>query len=338
MHRDRKQPSQLRKDPIQERWVIISTVRSQRPHDWVAEPITRNNGVCPFCAGNEQQTPPEIAAIRADGAKTDAPGWTVRVVSNKFPALEIEDQLDYRRQGMFEMMNGIGAHEVIIETPDHFVELADLPIHHIRDIFWTFRQRIVALKKDARFKYILVFKNHGREAGASLQHSHSQLIALPIIPKTVMEELRGVQQYFRQYKRCIFCEIIRQEIQLSSRLVASNADYIVLEPFAARFPYETWVLPIHHQRNFEHISYDACYNLAAIMKLILTRLNRALENPPYNFVIHTFPLQDQQFTDYHWHIEIIPKLSNVAGFEWGSGFYINTHPPEQAAQVLRDMQ
>ena len=333
-----REPPQLRKDPVIGRWVIVSTDRGKRPSDWAVEEEVKHGGFCPFCPGNEDKTPPEIVARRKNGSAKDTPGWDIRVVPNKFPALQIEGELNRRGEGIFDMMNGIGAHEVVIESPDHLVDLADLSIDHIRDIFRIFRERMLDLKNDIRFKYILVFKNQGKAAGASLEHSHTQIIAMPIIPKRVIEELDGARKYYNYKERCIFCDIIRQEIQWKSRLVINNPNFVVFEPFAARFPFETWLLPTQHSFSFESISYEHTYDLAATVKEILQRINKALDNPPYNFIIHTSPLQDQEFLEYHWHIEIIPKLTKVAGFEWGSGFYINPTPPEDAAVALREIQ
>lgn len=338
MSDDMREPPQLRKDPVIGRWVIISTDRGKRPSDWAVESEVKRGGFCPFCPGNEDKTPPEISAKRMNGTGKDAPGWDIRVVPNKFPALQIEGELNRRGEGIFDMMNGIGAHEVVIESPDHLVELPDLSVDHIRDIFWIFRERILDLKNDIRFKYILVFKNQGKAAGASLEHSHSQIIAMPIIPKRVTEELDGARRYYNYKERCIYCDIIRQEIQWKSRLVINNPNFLVFEPFAARFPFETWLLPIQHRFSFESISFEETYDLAATVKEILQRINKTLDNPPYNFIIHTSPLQDLEYLEYHWHIEIIPKLTKVAGFEWGSGFYINPTPPEDAAMALREIQ
>ncbi len=335
---DMREPPQLRKDPVIGRWVIISTDRGKRPSDWAVESEVKRGGFCPFCPGNEDKTPPEISAKRMNGTGKDTPGWDIRVVPNKFPALQIEGELNRRGEGIFDMMNGIGAHEVVIESPDHLVELPDLSVDQIRDIFWIFRERILDLKNDIRFKYILVFKNQGKAAGASLEHSHSQIIAMPIIPKRVTEELDGARRYYNYKERCIYCDIIRQEIQWKSRLVINNPNFVVFEPFAARFPFETWLLPTQHRFSFESISFEETYDLAATVKEILQRINKTLDNPPYNFIIHTSPLQDLEYLEYHWHIEIIPKLTKVAGFEWGSGFYINQTPPEDAAMALREIQ
>jgi UDPglucose--hexose-1-phosphate uridylyltransferase len=329
---------ELRKDPITERWVIISSERGKRPSDWTMEPKVRSGGFCPFCPGNEDKTPPEVRALRPGTEQKNVPGWKIRVVPNKFPALQIEGDLNRRGEGLYDVMNGVGAHEVIIETPNHLAELADLDTDHIYDALLIFRERIVDLKNDTRFKYILIFKNHGISAGASLEHSHSQLIATPIIPKRVQEELLGAKKHFDFKERCIYCDILHQEVQMSKRLVVRTDDYVSVEPFAPRFPFETWLLPVKHYSHFEAMELREYYGLAAVLKETLQRINRTLESPHYNFILHTSPVQEAPLLEYHWHIEIIPKLTKVAGFEWGSGFYINPTPPEMAAQHLREAQ
>jgi UDPglucose--hexose-1-phosphate uridylyltransferase len=238
--------------------VIISTDRAKRPTDFVREPVKIKGGFCPFCYGNESKTPPEILAFRpstnGNPPQKDSPGWTVRVVPNKFPALGIEGSLNKQAEGMFDKMNGIGAHEVIIETPDHNATLASLPPKRIEDVLWAERDRILDLKKDRRFKYILLFKNHGEAAGASLEHAHSQLIALPILPIYVVEELEGAKQYYIYKERCVFCDAIRQETESGIRVVAENEDFLTLAPYAPRFPFETWILPKRHESAFENSS------------------------------------------------------------------------------------
>ncbi len=329
---------ELRKDPITERWVIISTERGKRPSDWQPDAKVKGGGFCPFCPGNEDKTPPEIRAVRPGNTPANTPGWQVRVVSNKFPALQIEGELNRRGEGLYDMMNGVGAHEVIIEAPEHSAELANLDLPNVYEILLSYRERILDLKNDPRFKYILIFKNHGIAAGASLEHSHSQLIATPIIPKRVMEELEGAKKHFHFKERCIYCDIIRQEMHGGKRVVVSNAGCVAIEPFAPRFPFETWLLPVRHRSHFESMDLQEYHGVAAALCETLQRLNKTLESPPYNFILHTSPMQDPEAPEYHWHFEIIPKLTKVAGFEWGSGFYINPTPPELAAQHLRDAQ
>jgi UDPglucose--hexose-1-phosphate uridylyltransferase len=328
---------ELRKDPITGRWVIIATDRAKRPTDFVREKVEiHGSGFCPFCYGNETKTPPEIHAYRPDGSAKDTPGWTLRVVPNKFPALGIEGTLNRQAEGLYDKMNGIGAHEVIIETPDHQSTLASLPARAVEDVLWAYRDRILDLKKDRRFKYILIFKNHGEPAGASLEHTHSQLIALPVVPKRVSEEVGNSREYYNFKERCIFCDIIRQESQDIVRVIAENAGFIALSPFAPRFPFEMWVLPKTHQSAFEESQKPEFEHLAFMLKDLLMRLDRVLDSPAYNYILHTSPFPEVSNDYYHWHFEIMPKLTKVAGFEWGTGFYINPTPPEESARFLRE--
>ncbi len=328
---------ELRKDPVVGRWVIIATDRAKRPTDFVRESVViRGSRFCPFCFGNESKTPPEILAYRNDGSFRDAPGWSVRVVPNKFPALGIEGSLNRQGEGLYDKMNGIGAHEVIIETPDHRATLATLPPAQLESVLRAYRDRIVDLKKDRRFKYILIFKNHGAAAGATLEHTHSQLIALPVVPKRVVEEVAGARDYFAYKERCIFCDILRQEISADVRLVAENDLFAALSPFAPRFPFELWLVPKVHQSAFEESSKEDLDQLAVLLKDMLSRLDVVLDHPAYNYVIHTSPAPEHLNDYYHWHLEIMPKLTNLAGFEWGTGFHINPTSPEEAAKFLKE--
>jgi UDPglucose--hexose-1-phosphate uridylyltransferase len=259
------------------------------------------------------------------------------VVPNRFPALMIEGALGREGEGLYDRMNGVGAHEVIIETHRHDDSMADLSAHEIESVLWAYRDRILDLKKDSRFRYVMIFKNHGRAAGASLDHSHSQLIALPIVPKNVTEEMKGALEYYNYKERCVYCDIVRQERNDGRRLVYENSDFVVLEPFAPKFPFETWLLPKAHDSAFEDCQKNEYANLADALRVTLRKLDRALQNPPYNFMLHTSPFQDLFNPHYHWHFEIMPTLVRVAGFEWGSGFYINPTPPEEAAKMLREV-
>ncbi|MEK7308623.1 MAG: galactose-1-phosphate uridylyltransferase [Nitrospirota bacterium] len=325
---------ELRKDPIVERWVIISVERGKRPTDFGIRVSAKKAGFCAFCSGNEHTTPPEILAFRPDGSKPNSPGWTLRVVSNKFPALSPDGQLNRTGEGIFDKMNGVGAHEVIIETPDHNLTLSTMPLKSVEDMLWAFYYRITELKKDNRFRYALIFKNEGETAGASLEHSHSQIIALPIVPKIVHEEISNSKQYFDYKERCIFCDIIRQELADRTRVISENAHYISLAPFAPMSPFETWILPKYHESGFAP---DGKFPLLAqILQQTLKQIDKVLNLPPYNMMIHISPFQNELNEYYHWHIEIKPQLTKVAGFEWGSGFYINPVPPEDAAKFMQE--
>jgi UDPglucose--hexose-1-phosphate uridylyltransferase len=328
--------TELRKDPITGRWVIISSERSKRPSDFLLAPHRKVGGFCPFCDGNEFTTPHEILAMRPDNSRPNGPGWSLRVVPNKFPALQIEGELNKEGRGMYDAMNGIGAHEVVIETPQHDETLATMDERRIQNVIWAFRERLVDLKRDQRFKYILIFKNHGIPAGATLEHSHSQLIALPIVPKRVREEVEGAAHYFSYKERCVFCDIIRQEVMEGVRVISENPEFIVLSPFAPRFPFETWILPKKHRARFEDSPENQFEYLSRILRDTLARLDAVLEQPAYNFIIHSAPFRESHEDYFHWHMEIMPKLTRVAGFEWGSGFYINPTPPEESSKFMRE--
>jgi UDPglucose--hexose-1-phosphate uridylyltransferase len=328
---------ELRKDPVTGRWVIISTDRQKRPSDFHLERATIITGEhCPFCPGREDMTPPEVRAFRQNGGAPNSPGWDLRVVPNRFPALQVEGNLDREGEGLFDRMNGIGAHEVIIETPDHHKTLAAMSEPEIERVLWAYRERVADLKQDRRFRYILIFKNHGAPAGATLEHPHSQLIALPIVPDFVREEILGARRHFEVKERCVFCDIVRQEIVAGRRVIHENAEVVALAPYAPRFPFETWLLPRSHGARFEEAPRQQYEGLARMLKVVLSRMDRALERPSYNLIVHSAPFSEDVSDVYHWHVEIIPKLARTAGFEWGSGFYINPTSPEEAAEVLRD--
>ena len=338
---------ELRHDPIQKRWVIIATERARRPSDFPPEPASSGPvGFCPFCEGHEDKTPPEICAIRPPGSQVDGPGWTVRVVANKFPALRLEDDLDRTGVGMFDRMNGVGTHEVVIETPRHDQNLPDLPEAHVAQLIDVYQQRLNDLKRDSRLRYILIFKNHGVTAGASLAHPHTQLIATPVTPNIVAQELTSAREHYVQKERCLFCDVIRQETESRDRIVYDDGQYVAIAPFASRFPFEIFLAPRKHAHDFGDLSKEEGRGFARALRDVLRRLRAILQDPPYNFVLHTAPNTSMgprrpgYWTtlpyDFHWHLEIIPRLTRVAGFEWGTGFYINPTPPEDAARFLRE--
>ena len=329
---------ELRKDPVTGRWVIISTERRKRPNDFRFErPSIIGREECPFCPGQEALTPPEVLAYRQNGGGANSSDWVVRVVPNKFPALQVEGGLDREGDGMFDRMNGIGAHEVIIETPDHDKTFASMSEPEIERVLSAYRERLLDLKQDRRLRYILVFKNQGATAGATLEHAHSQLIALPVVPDFVREEIEGARRHFEAKERCVFCDIVRQEMASGIRVIQENADIVALAPYAPRFPFETWLLPRRHASRFEDAPRHEYESLARLLKSVLVRIDRALESPAYNLIVHSAPFNDANHTTdhYHWHVEILPKLARTAGFEWGTGFYINPTSPEEATRVLK---
>lgn len=338
--------SELRHDPVQKRWVIIATERASRPQDFHLEKGNwTGREACPFCQGHEEATPPQIRAFM----DPSRPGrWLVRVVSNKFPALRIEGDLERAAVGQYDRMNGIGAHEVIIETPEHDLDLSDLPVEQVAAVLRMYRERILDLQRDVRFRYILIFRNRGAAAGASLEHPHSQLIATPVTPRTVSVELASAREHFAVKERCIFCDIIAQELDTQSRIVAKDSDFVTWCPYASRFPFEMTIAPVRHQADYATMDDGLAMALARHLRDVIRRMKAALDDPPYNFILHTAPayyLQQRRAgywstieMDWHWHIEILPRLTKTAGFEWGSGFYINPTPPEDAARFLREVR
>lgn len=328
---------ELRKDPVLGRWIIISKERSRRPTDFVVEESKSTGGFCPLCPGNEKTTPNEVLVYgREPGLPPNSAGWQLRVVPNKFPALVIEGNLEKTGEGLYDRMNGIGAHEVIIESPGHEDKFTFLPHWQMLHVLRAFRNRILDLAQDNRFRYVMVFKNYGRAAGASLEHPHSQLVALPILPRMVSSELEGSLSYFRYKDRCLYCDIIRQEIQQDVRLVCQNNYFVTLTPFAPRSPFEMWILPKEHGSSYTEQSEESLNQLVSIFSESLRRLDACIPGVPYNFVLHTQPLRSNPLEHYHWHFEIVPKLTSIAGFEWGSGFYINPMPPEDTCRYLRE--
>jgi UDPglucose--hexose-1-phosphate uridylyltransferase len=337
---------ELRYDPLQHRWVIIATEREARPSDLDDSTKYNRVKVCPFCGGHESSTPPEIWAIRDPHTQPNTPGWKVRVVPNKYPALNIGPEGKRIGVGYYDMIEGTGAHEVIIETPQHDVSMADLSPEHIKWVLLSYRERLKDLYKDPRFKYVLIFKNHGRRAGASLVHPHSQLIATPIVPRTVTIKLENAKNHYESKERCLVCDLIKQETDTGSRIILSENGFVAFSPYASRFPFEIFIAPLEHNSTFVDITDNDLDRFSHFLKNILSRLKKVLNDPPYNYVLNTSPnteakpkFSDKWVTikyDYHWHIEVIPRLVRIAGFEWGSGFYINPSTPEIAAEYLRE--
>lgn len=337
----------LRRNPITGGWVVNPGRGEDRASSLIEMEKLIDQGICPFCEGNEKHTPPEIFALRRKGSERDGPGWQVRVVPNISPALTIEPDLDRRAERMYDLMNAVGAHEVIIETPRHILNLADLDASQIKKVIDTYKARILDLKKDQRFRSVFIFKNYGERAGSSpIKHTHSQLIAISVTPKNLKEELVGAKQYYDYKERCVFCDMIRQELSTKKRIICSNSDFLAIAPFASRFTHEVWILPRKHSVDFENMSDARGQNLAVLLKEVLLRLKILLGDPPYNFILHSGPNRTKRrgaawktlSDDYHWHIEIMPRYTRIDGLEWGTGLYINATTPEEAAASLRQVK
>lgn len=330
---------ELRRDPIIGQWVVVATDQeSLTPMAYSRDDHQpTQQALCQFCSGREKYTPPEVDAIRFDGSHANTPGWVARAVPNKFPALTIEGGLDKRGIGIYDVFNGIGAHEVVIDGVSHDRDLADLSAEEISYALRLYLNRGLALAKDKRFKYIMVFKNYGEASGASVEHPHSQIIALPMVPKLVKAELDGARSYAKFRGRCLFCDILEQEYEDEERIVVQNDKYVGFCPFVPRHPFESWIMPKEHESNFFTLKDDSMMDLAAIIKAMLSRIQKVL-GCSYNFYIHTDPIYYKDKDVYHWHIEIVPNLLKTRGYEWGTGLYMVPTSPAVAAGYLRDVE
>jgi len=306
--------NELRKDCLLDRWVLIAENRGKRPHDFIQKECEVKEGTCVFCPGNEHLTPKEILSIKGPH------GWTVRSFENMYPATSLE------------FPQAFGRHEVIVEMNQHNKNLHDLPVGAIREVIDMYCSRIDDISKIDGIAYVLIFKNHGEEAGTSISHEHSQLIALQRIPTLVEEELTAYKKYFNKTQRCIFCDIITMEME-SDRKIFENDHFACFAPYASRFPFESWLLPKRHVANITQLTNDEKNSLADGLKTILGKLSKLLRNPPYNYYLHIAPCDE----DFHFHIEVCPRVSKLAGFELGSDVIINTMPPEKAAVELRSL-
>ncbi len=328
---------QLRRDPIVGRWIVIDSDHPKAPKDFPKEDQAPSHAaVCPFCPGRESRTPPELDAVRPQGSLANTRDWQVRTIPNKFPALIHEERMEKEGMGMFDVISGYGAHEVVIETSDHNRQMADLTIQELVLILNQYQRRYKDLASDVRLKYIVIFKNFGTSAGATIEHSHSQIIALPMVPKTVLEEIEGAEHYHLNHGSCVFCAMLAQEYQDKDRLISENNSFVSFCPFVPRYAFETWLMPKTHQAHFADLDGVGMNDLACQLLDTLNRIKKCLSNPSYNFYLHTSPINYGRPNCYHWHIEIIPKLTRSIGFEWGTGLHIVPTFPHEAARYLRE--
>lgn len=328
---------ELRKDLIRDKWVVIATDRALKPNDFPINKIGMQdaefNGFCPFCEGNESFTPDEIAACRSDQSQPNSSGWKVRTVPNKFSAFQLEGVLEKTETGIYSRYNGLGEHEVVVETPVHGIDLHQYSQASIEMIINMLKTRYNALCQDERIKYIHIYKNQGLFAGASLGHSHSQIVGLPIVP----DENGGIIKYYNQTGRCLLCDIIEQEEKSRQRIIHATDNFLLVCPYASRFSYETCIIPRLHTAHFGEINDEQIGELAKLLKNFVAGMIKCLNNPSYNLVIVTAPVNVTGATDaHHWYIEISPRLIVTAGLEIGTGFYVNPAAPEVSAGMLRE--
>ena len=327
--------AELRKEPVTRMWVVTITDHPKGPSDYLSfKPPYRFHepeGPCPFCPGNEPMTPPQTFSIGRDGG-----GWAVRVIPNKFPFFHIEGDFNRRPEGMYDLMEAVGAHEIVIETPEHHQNLSTLETDQIGLILLAYRERLIDLEKDQRFQQFLMIKNY---PGVFNRHPHSHLMALPVIPRRIDEEIWGTMDYYKRKERCIYCDIVKEEISLGKRVVLETAHFLVFSPFASRFPFETWIIPKAHSSDFHTIDKEKAEDLSVVIQSLFRRFYQLLSDPPYSLTFHTSPVQTRfHRPEYHWHIETRLRVGLREGFEWGTGFFVNPTPPEDAAAYLREVE
>jgi len=331
---------QLRQDRTTKEWVIIAAERAKRPGHFrktkPRDPKPAYKEDCPFCPGNESLTPAETMAYR-DAGEPNGTGWRLRVVPNKFPALVPNGSLKRKEEfGFFRMMDGVGIHEVVIGSPIHNQLFHLQEDGRAEEVLLAYRERYLALSQDERIKLVIIFKNHGEGAGTSLDHTHSQIVATTVVPSNIRKKLEEAAHYYDDHGDCVYCDLIREEQRDGRRIVMETDQFIVLHPFASRFPFETWILPKTHHASFGRILTGDIKAFARVLKATLLKIHAKLNDPDYNYVIHTSPVKDEGEDYYHWHLQIIPRLTTPAGFEMGSGIYINVAFPEDTAAFLRE--
>jgi UDPglucose--hexose-1-phosphate uridylyltransferase len=327
----------LRYDVTTNDWVIFAPERARRMQAPAEQPVARSTprDLCPFCPGNERLTSTEIYAVR-HASPPNSPGWATRVVPNKFPALRIEEDQHRHDEGLlFRSMGGCGAHEVIIESPDHERFLGHQPLEHIELVLRTLQLRFNDLMRDTRFQTIILFKNHGERAGTSLSHPHWQLIAMPVVPRLLRLKYAVATDYFDQTGHCLYCVLLEEELAAADRVITQNDHFAAVAPYASHVPFEVWILPKRHGSSFGSMPPERLRPLAEILQSVLAKLHAGLDNPHFNLAINTVPRGDEDKEYFLWHMQILPRLTTPAGFELGSGMAINSIVPEDAARALR---
>lgn len=329
---------ELRKDILTGRWVEVPS-ESKAPSEYEQTPQReQESAACILCRGNEKEVSPEIASIKT------TEGWQVRAISSFRPMFQIEGDLGRKGVGIYDMMNSIGANEILIESPDHNSRPEDIGLEQMIRVVTLYRDRVADLERDSRLRYILIYKDSGKDAGAIFSHPVSFLMATPVIPKIVKDELDSAKQYFSYKERCVFCDIISEELRVGERIILETKHFIAFCPYAAQFPFELWIIPKRHSCAFQEINYDEIEDMGLILMTVLRKLRKTFAEPPFNYYIHTapnmVPRRNHWHTlgeDFHWHIEILPRLIRTSGFEWGSGFFILPTSPENAAKYLREV-
>ena len=326
---------ELRQNRYTKEWVVLATERAKRPEELKAhaekKALPHFSPTCPFCPGNEKLAPPATLTVGADEGK-----WKLRVVPNKFAALSRDGDPTWKIERAHRSMNGVGIHDVVVETPDHSLTTAQLPDEQVAEILRAYKRRFEEMSADPRVAHVNIFKNHGVAAGTSLEHPHSQIIATPVISQHVRSRMFEALRHFDEWGECIFCANMNQEIEEDKRIVVNSRHFVAMEPFASPSPFYTHIYPKRHMASFGEITYQEIVDLAHVLRTMLGKLYVGLDDPDFNLTIPTAPQESAGVKFYHWYIAIIPRMTRTAGFELGSGMFINTVPPESAAEFLRN--
>jgi UDPglucose--hexose-1-phosphate uridylyltransferase len=329
--------SEIRQNIATKDWVIIATERAKRPEDFVKKKkekviLPGYSESCPFCPGNERMSPVETCSIR-EGNR-----WKVRAIPNKFPAVSPEGELVNREDGIVRLVSGVGIHDVIIEGPEHNLTTAQFEKGRILDIISVYKKRYLQVMEDDRVELVTIFKNHGESAGTSLEHPHSQLVATPVVPSSIRQRIADAMHYYDDHRECVFCRALREELEAGERVILETANFAVFIPYAALSPFHIWIMPKRHTASFPEINDAEMEDFAGVLKTVLGKIYHGLDDPDYNYVIRSLPGIARKNSFFHWYLSIIPRVSKAAGFELGSGMFINTALPEESAKFLRGVE
>lgn len=332
--------SQIRQNMATKEWVIIATERARRPEefaDWSQRPsvdeLPVHDAQCPFCPGNEEGPDIEVLRVPPDGE-----GWELRVVKNKYPALSLGGDRERHFDGVHRWISGVGYHEVVIESRLHNVSPAVDGVEELARTLSAFQARGVAMTQDPRVEHVIYFKNHGPRAGTSLLHPHCQIIGLPVVPYRVRSRIEEARRYFDDTGDCVYCDVLREEMAMGSRVISETTDFVAFIPYAASSPFHSWILPKGHHSSFLTVSDTTILRLAEVLWTVLRKLYLGLNDPDYNFILRSAPVKEW-YSDYlHWYVTVVPRVTQSAGFELGSGMFINTALPEESAAFLRSIE
>ena len=328
---------EIRSNPVTGDWVIIATERARRPEEFTQKrrktPLPAFEPECPFCPGNEAQTPEEQFRVSAPGG-----GWLVRAVPNRFAALTPDGDVERHVNGFRTVLDGVGLHEVIVETPAHNVTMAQLPLPHVEQVLEAYRHRLQAFYTDRRIQHVILFKNYGEAAGTSLIHPHSQIVGMPVLPSQLRARLEEAVRHWGNDGECLYCRTLHQELHDGTRVVVENGSFAAFVPYAALSPFHVWIFPKHHTAYFGDATDSQLADLAAVLREVLARLYVGLEDPDYNYVIRSLSPQENEVRYFHWYLSLIPRVTKSAGFELGTGMFINTALPEKSAEFLRNVK